>query len=177
MPLQQYEPVRLESLHSHSASSSASNMTSYLQISTRDEDDYVEGPAVPSSPPPPFTSRPTSPTSENLLTRHDPLSSDADRTLAETFESPSDDEESDDEETSSRRRLVQSEADNASSRTGQTQAPVETRVTQYPAFATTTSRVYGGGRANDGVFANLSAKPSRGEEADEKPPVSSSINC
>ena len=25
--------------------------------------------------------------------------------------------------------------------------------------------------ANDGVFANLSAKPTRGEELDEKPPV------
>jgi len=29
----------------------------------------------------------------------------------------------------------------------------------------------GGGNANDGVFANLSAKPTRGEDLDEKPPT------
>jgi len=60
--------------------------------------------------------------------------------------------------------------DNISAQTVGSNPSVETRVTQYPAFATTTSRVYGGGNANDGVFANLSAKPTHGEELDEKPP-------
>jgi len=60
--------------------------------------------------------------------------------------------------------------------TGNDQRPsnpprIERRVTQLPVFAPrTTGRVYGSGNANDGVFANLSAKPCRGDEADEKPP-------
>lgn len=144
---------------------------SYHQVSNRDDDDHVEGPAVPSSPPPPFTSRPGSPSSRSLLSRHDPLASDAERTLAETFDSPSDDEGSDDEnDGDDRTRLVRSDTDNASGNHAATTA-IETRVQQYPVFAPTTNQLYGTGRANDGVFANLSAKPSRGEEADEKPPV------
>jgi hypothetical protein len=50
---------------------------------------------------------------------------------------------------------------------------IERRVTQLPVFTpqpNTTGRVYGGGQ-NDGVFANLSAKPTRGEELEEKPPT------
>jgi hypothetical protein len=144
----------------------------YQQVANQDDDDHMEGPPVPSSPPPPFTSRPASPSSQRLLSDNDPLTSEADRTLIETFDSPSDDEGSDvDEDDSSTRRLVRSDADNASAQANGPTAAVETRVTQYPAFATTTSRVYGGGNANDGVFANLSAKPSHTEEVDEKPPV------
>ncbi len=58
---------------------------------------------------------------------------------------------------------------------------VPRRVTELPVFlpqtasvSGTTGRVYGGGSAsvNDGVFANLSAKPERGEKVEEeKPPV------
>lgn len=57
----------------------------------------------------------------------------------------------------------------------------ERRVTELPVFsprtvsaAGTTRRVYGGGSAsvNDGVFANLNAKPEKGEKVEEeKPPV------
>jgi hypothetical protein len=142
----------------------------YERVSIRDDDDHVEGPPVPSSPPPPFTSRPGSPSSRSLLARHDPLASEAERTLAETFDSPSDEEASDDEDDADDRRLlVRSDTDNASNNNAAT-TPVETRVQQYPVFATTTNQLYGSGRANDGVFANLSAKPSRGDEADEKPP-------
>jgi len=56
---------------------------------------------------------------------------------------------------------------------------IERRVTQLPAFVpvppasaagAARGRVYGGGQ-NDGVFANLSAKPTRGEELEEKPPT------
>lgn len=35
----------------------------------------------------------------------------------------------------------------------------------------TGGRVYGGGSGTDGVFANLSAKPERGEKQEEHPPV------
>lgn len=49
---------------------------------------------------------------------------------------------------------------------------IQRRVTELPVFNTqapTPGRVYGGG--NGGVWANLSAKPTRGEDAEEKPPV------
>jgi hypothetical protein len=51
---------------------------------------------------------------------------------------------------------------------------IERRVTQLPSFpqptGATRGRIMGGGQ-NDGVFANLSAKPTRGEDLEEKPPV------
>lgn len=51
-------------------------------------------------------------------------------------------------------------------------AVVESRSTYMPVFApAVTGRVYGGGTGSDGVFANLSAKPERGEKLDEHPPV------
>ena len=49
---------------------------------------------------------------------------------------------------------------------------LQRRVTELPSFNTqapVSGRVYGGG--NGGVWANLSAKPTRGEDAEEKPPV------
>jgi hypothetical protein len=56
---------------------------------------------------------------------------------------------------------------------------VQRRVTQLPVFQPTgasgTGRVYGGGQ-NDGVWANLSAKPTRGEDLEEKPPVCAAIS-
>lgn len=52
---------------------------------------------------------------------------------------------------------------------------IERRVTQWPVVEPTTTGTTGrgGGLTNDGVFANMSAKPGVGgeEEADEKPPV------
>jgi hypothetical protein len=156
-------------------------MSNKTQVSTRDEDDHVEGrPPIPSSPPPPFQSRPTSPTErDRFIGYHDPLGNvndgDVERTLAETFDDGSDSEDGDgrDGGDESTRRLVSGNSTGARSGSGnEVGSPVERRVTQYPAFATTTTRVYGTGQTNDGVFSNLAAKPSRGgEEADEKPPV------
>ena len=62
---------------------------------------------------------------------------------------------------------------NTTSSTETRPAVVETRSTYLPAFApaSTTGRVYGGGSGSDGVFANLSAKPERGEKVEEHPPV------
>lgn len=53
--------------------------------------------------------------------------------------------------------------------------PIERRVTQLPLFSEQTQSTTPRALArptNDGVFANLVAKPERGEQADEKPPVS-----
>jgi len=90
--------------------------------------------------------------------------------LQETFNTPdgSDDEHDDDDD---RQRLVQPTQSESQSINSQSTPSVERRVSQYPAFAPTTTRLYGSGRANDGVFTNLSAKPSGREELDEKPPT------
>ena len=45
---------------------------------------------------------------------------------------------------------------------------VERRITELPAFRPMPQSM----GATDGVFANLSAKPERGEQTEEKPPVS-----
>ena len=141
-------------------------MSGYARVATEDASDHVESnysnnENIPNSPPPSFRSRTSSP-----ILRHDPLRSDADRELHDTFDSPSDDEDDGDDEDADRRRLVQ-RTDTVDS----VVTPViERRVTQIPVVYS--GRTVGGGNSNDGVFANLSAKPTRGEELDEKPPVS-----
>lgn len=66
---------------------------------------------------------------------------------------------------------------------GNRPAAIPRRVTELPAFlppaSDTIRRVYGGGSTsvNDGVFANLSAKPEKGEKIEEeKPPVCAERN-
>ena len=125
----------------------------------------------PASPPPSFHSRASSPNGTSRLLSEDPIRNDEDRTLADTFDSDSEDEE-DSDGRDDRQRLMRG--------TPQTEdAPVapgiQRRVTELPVFNTQTpssGRVYGGG--NGGVWANLSAKPTRGEDAEEKPPVRTS---
>jgi hypothetical protein len=61
-------------------------------------------------------------------------------------------------------------------------AAEQRRVTELPRTsltppAGTTGPVYGGGSASDGVFANLDAKPERGEKTDEQPPVCYLLSC
>lgn len=123
----------------------------------------------PASPPPSFHSRASSPTSRRLLF-DDPLTHNEDRTLADTFDSDSDDDE-DEDGRDDRQRLMrgnpQPEDDDVPPPPG-----IQRRVTELPTFNTQTpasGRVYGGG--NGGVWANLSAKPTRGEDVEEKPPV------
>lgn len=167
-----------------------------LQVNAHDDEDDVDSPShltttahptIPHSPPPSFRSRASSPTTRHLLAEHDPLVSDADRTLADTFDSPSDDE--DDEYArqhgDDRQRLMRassservSGADGQAPSSGADPAPrdgLQRRVTEFPSFVPQPGgRVYGGGSmANDGVFANLSAKPTRGDtdHVEEKPPV------
>ncbi|OCK73680.1 metal homeostatis protein Bsd2 [Lepidopterella palustris CBS 459.81] len=159
----------------------------YERVAEHDDLDSPTSPhpqtGVPNSPPPSFHSLASSPTSRHLLAE-DPLATDADRTLADTFDSPSDGDDSDDEHDDGiddRQRLMRAHpteeqnAGNGENRQSDEVRPrtIERRVTQLPVFVPQTAgargRVYGGGQ-NDGVFANLSAKPTRGEELEEKPP-------
>ncbi|KIV99876.1 uncharacterized protein PV09_08543 [Verruconis gallopava] len=146
----------------------------YARVATTDDADHEEGhyqpsQQIPDSPPPSFHSWASSP-----VLRNDPLTSDADRELHDTFDSPSDDEGSDREDDAEHGRRLLVRSDTADSRSGASSrttggAPaVERRVTQIPVLYA--GRTFGGGNSNDGVFANLSAKPTRGEEVDEKPP-------
>ncbi|KAH8724604.1 metal homeostatis protein bsd2 [Phaeosphaeriaceae sp. PMI808] len=124
----------------------------------------------PASPPPSFRSRANSPNAgaTQRLLSDDPLTNDEDRTLADTFDSDSDDEE-DADGRDDRQRLMRGNPS-----TDETPPPpgIQRRTTETPVFNTqtpATGRVYGGG--NGGVWANLSAKPTRGEDSEEKPPT------
>ncbi|KAF2175063.1 hypothetical protein K469DRAFT_647616 [Zopfia rhizophila CBS 207.26] len=158
----------------------------YERISEHDEDDSPMSPlqqySIPSSPPPSFHSRASSPTgASRRLLSDDTLANDADRTLADTFDSPSDDDDSDDgngDGMDDRQRLMRgnpAESLGAEEARESDERPrgIQRRVTQLPVFniqPAARGRIYGGGQ-NDGVFANLSAKPTRGEEVEEKPPT------
>jgi len=159
----------------------------YERIAEQDEDEVSPVNSrlpypIPNSPPPSFHSRASSPTgASRRLLADDPLADDTDRTLADTFDSPSDEDDSDDENgdgMDDRQRLMRGtpEASHGFEGHGSDDNPrqgIERRVTLLPVFNTTTpssGRIYGGGQ-NDGVFANLSAKPTRGEDVEEKPPT------
>jgi len=132
--------------------------------------------ATPASPPPSFHSRASSPHRRRSISDSDPLVSDADRTLADTFDAPSDSESEDGDHADRRlddRQRVMSGRPSDTSDAGNGERPaVERTVTQLPIFApSTTARRQA--PVNDGVFANLSAKPTQGgDDLEEKPPVS-----
>lgn len=195
MPQQRYERVRsppTPPTPCNAPVGPSANGDFQLQVSPNDEDDVSSpnGPdaprpqyPVPNSPPPSFRSRASSPTQQRLLAEQDPLASDADRELEDTFASPSDDE-SDDENgdgVDDRQRLMRGQPESSRNDEGYEESsqeafrppPIMRRVTQLPAFVPGGGRIIGGGTGNDGVFANLSAKPSREDEVEEKPPVCS----
>ncbi|KAJ4291082.1 hypothetical protein N0V90_010280 [Kalmusia sp. IMI 367209] len=128
---------------------------------------------IPASPPPSFHSRASSPAgASRRLLSDDPLANDADGTLADTFDADSDEEE---DESDDRQRLMRGtpEEQRDSNDGANVREGMQRRVTQLPVFNTQApsgGRIYGGGQ-NDGVWANLSAKPTRGEEVEEKPPT------
>lgn len=151
------------------------------QLNQQDEDDN-DSPITPtanrehpSSPPPSFRSRNSSPTSRRLL-RQDPLNNEADQDLADTFDDGEDsDAENDGDD---RQRLMRADTSRSISITGQQpsqpqQPPrIERRITELPAFQPRAASTRGGPKpTNDGVFANLSAKPTAGEPVDDKPPT------
>lgn len=117
----------------------------------------VDRPIVPDSPPPPFRSRSPSLTSSRQGSYHE--SNHVDQTLEDTFGKDNDNEGEDDRE-----RLIRNVSTNAANQTRfQVQLPTSER--SGPAAP-----------SNDGVFANLSAKPERGEKLEEHPPVSIDLN-
>jgi hypothetical protein len=182
MPSQGYERVRRLSSSDPSCARGPLTYTgdndanSHLQVAGNEEDD---SPVIstgaqhwpPASPPPSFHSRASSPNNgaSRRLLSDDPLTNEEDRTLADTFDSDSDEDE-DGDGRDDRQRLMRG---NPSQADEEPLTPtVQRRVTEIPTFNTqapTSGRVYGGG--NGGVWANLSAKPTRGEDAEEKPPV------
>ena len=132
---------------------------------------HAAQPWPPASPPPSFRSRASSPAhaASRRLLSDDALTHDDDGTLADTFDSDSDDDEHGDGR-DDRQRLMRGNPQPEEPPAG---PGIQRRVTELPVFtpqAPSSGRVYGGG--NGGVWANLSAKPTRGEDAEEKPPVS-----
>ncbi|KAL9596190.1 MAG: hypothetical protein Q9219_005976 [cf. Caloplaca sp. 3 TL-2023] len=141
--------------------------------------------SVPASPPPSFRSRASSlTTSRHLLTSEGHPSTEADRTLADTFNdgSTSDNESYDGGD--DRQRLMRGNtvhyADNQTTTVSDGARPVSIQrtVTDFPGV---TPVIPGRTRgmpystfasSNDGVFANLSAKPERGEKQEEEKPPS-----
>lgn len=137
--------------------------------------------STPTSPPPSFTSRNSSPI------RHKTTIVDA--TLADTFDAEGSDSDADNDGDDRQRLMRGGPVPTTSDTTldertqnagyivgvdGTRRPPLapERRVTALPTFPTTTAgRVYGAGNQSDGVFANLSAKPEVGEKAEEHPPV------
>ncbi|KAK4549132.1 hypothetical protein LTR36_007589 [Oleoguttula mirabilis] len=146
------------------------------QIAAEEHDEHAipHNPiALPNSPPPSFRSR----ASSRRPSRDDDHQSEEERNLNDAFDAPSDDED-EDEGTRDQRRLI------PQSTTGQDAAPLtedarrptvpQRRVTEIPVFApvAASGRVVGGGsQVNDGVWANISAKPRAGEDLEEKPPT------
>ncbi|EEP80644.1 conserved hypothetical protein [Uncinocarpus reesii 1704] len=144
-----------------------------------DDDDHPPMPdpsapyPVPASPPPSFHSRASSPSSRPLFS-HDPLHRDTDRTLADAFDGGEDDSDGD-EEIDDRQRLMRGNPSigddrHAEAPTSSRQAFASGTSAVPPAFNSTPS---GAGRTirpapNDGVFANLAAKPD-GEKDDGLP--------
>lgn len=154
---------------------SLDSILTFYQVSAND-DETPTSPQIPNSPPPSFRSRTSSPSS-----RHN---TEVDQNLADTFDADGSDSD-EDNDGDDRQRLMRGtpssslteQVDTQTTTTSETSRPpvVERRVTHIPAFVpvpATGGRVYGGGSGSDGVFANLSAKPERGEKVEEHPPVS-----
>ena len=171
--------------------------SSLVQVSANDQDDALENSPktpnpepTPSSPPPSFRSRASSPSSQHLLSS-DPIASEAERTLADTFDDGSDDDDDDDDddgnnEGDDRQRLMRANTAHSEPEHGiihdgdrpnlsrdATRFPMAvTPATSIPARPYAGSAPFSSFSHNDGVFANLNAKPERGEKLEEQPPVS-----
>lgn len=139
----------------------------------------AEDTSIPQSPPPSFRSRASS--RRNSSQQDHQHNEEHDRVLDDAFAAPSDDEsenDDDDDATSGSRRLIRNNERQNSSDDDHPGRSMDRRVTEINMFmpgasqGATTGRVYGGGNSTrDGVFANISAKPTPGEDLEEKPPV------
>lgn len=145
----------------------------YERVNAQDDDDSVSPieprslRAAPSSPPPSFHSRASSPNRGRQV----------DSTLADAFDDP---DESSDDEGDDRQRLVRRTSGPSPGTPSDTphimNAATGTSLSQnMPTPATPAARqqrVMGGGVGSDGVFANMSARPERVEsEKEEMPPT------
>lgn len=133
-----------------------------LQVAGEDEDLDIHGgitvnspayPAaasntIPNSPPPSFRSRPETPNPNSDLT--------------DSFDSPSDDEDGDD---------MRNARGSQNANFHYESIPLVSTASTPTSSAATGGRVFGGGQT-DGVFANISAKPTASEKLEEHPPVS-----
>ncbi|KAL9016982.1 MAG: hypothetical protein Q9185_005677 [Variospora sp. 1 TL-2023] len=147
----------------------------------RDNQDFH---SVPSSPPPSFRSRASSPSSRHLLNAEDPLTSEADRTLADTFDDGSESDADSNEAGDDRQRLMRgntvplTETQTTTTSDGARPVPIQRTVTEFPGVTPVASGRTRGmpystfASSNDGVFANLNAKPERGEKQEEEKPPS-----
>ncbi|RMJ26296.1 metal homeostatis protein BSD2 [Aspergillus sp. HF37] len=169
----------------------------YQRVNAHDDDDgssiaYTPDPSqpshlTPSSPPPSFRSH--SPSPSRRLLHDESRHNDPDQTLADAFGDGSDSDA--DDEPDDRQRLMRAHpppqppsdsgignAAASSSAGGQGQSrdrpdsALQRHPTAFPSFGG--SPAAGPGRAitssNDGVFANLNAKPERGEKNEDLPP-------
>ncbi|RHZ46138.1 uncharacterized protein CDV56_100287 [Aspergillus thermomutatus] len=166
----------------------------YQRVNAHDDDEVdshssipLQTAPAPSSPPPSFHSRSSSFSSRRLL-QNGSHRSDADQTLADAFGDGSDSEA--DDEPDDRQRLMRAHPEQSSpagsggdaapssaasneppSQRNQSNSTLQRRPTILPSFSTPSS---GAGRmissSNDGVFANLAAKPERGEKNEDLPP-------
>lgn len=167
------------------------------QVSANDEEGCQDTPqrystteTIPSSPPPSFRSRASSPSSRHLLSE-DPITTEAERTLADTFDDGSDSDDDGHNEGDDRQRLMranthQSDSEQRTVNDGNgpnlPEAVTRLPVVAPPLSSNVPARPYTGAspfstysHSNDGVFANLDAKPERGEKLEEQPPVSTFI--
>lgn len=159
-------------------------------MSANDQDDHLEntlepasGETTPFSPPPSFRSHTSSP-SRHLLSS-DPIATEAERNLADTFDDGSDSDDDGHNEGDDRQRLmrantIESETEQRTVCDGNRPELLRT-VTRFPGASPVTATTvparpagapFNSFSQNDGVFANLNAKPERGEEKEEQPPVS-----
>ncbi|EMD00027.1 hypothetical protein BAUCODRAFT_145352 [Baudoinia panamericana UAMH 10762] len=147
-----------------------------VQVAADDVDEHAIAPNinndVPNSPPPSFRSR----ASSGRPSYDDAHQSEEQRNLNEAFDAPSDDEDDEHNPHDQRRLISGPQSPNAETPTTdeaqQRPAVGARRVTEIPVFQPTapSGRVVGGG-SNDGVWANLNAKPRAGDDLEEKPPT------
>ncbi|KAI4108993.1 MAG: hypothetical protein L6R37_000711 [Teloschistes peruensis] len=141
--------------------------------------------SIPSSPPPSFRSRASSLISHHLLASQDPLVSEADRTLADTFDDGSASDAESNDGGDDRQRLMRGNTipppegpTQTTVSEGGIPVPLQRTVTEFPSIVPVAPERTRGmpystfASSNDGVFANLSAKPERGEKLEEEKPPS-----
>ena len=120
------------------------------------------------------------------------MTTDAERTLNDTFDDGSDSDDEDGNGGDDRQRLMRSNTAaipveprplHDGDGTGMQRTGTVFPGADVPAALDVPARPYAGGapyssfsHSNDGVFANLNAKPERGEKSEEQPPVRISIN-